>query len=207
MYKMKIQLIKDRYIPAFLDIAKVIANLSYAKKKKVGAVIVSNNRLLASGYNGTPTGSDNTCEDLVIEKKYRCSDVDCRNHREGIIKFTDADDIDSAVCTVCFNKIEVYTEERLVTRDSVIHAEENAILQCARYGISTDGTVMLVTDSPCEKCARLIAEAGITTVYYDKVHKEGVGLLKLLDYGLAVIPTSEEATEWSNKWRGGDFNV
>ena len=44
--------------------AKIYAELSYAKRKKVGAVIVRDDRILSIGYNGTPAGWDNCCEEL-----------------------------------------------------------------------------------------------------------------------------------------------
>lgn len=53
-------MIKDR---TFMDIARLIANESKAKKRQVGAIIVKDNNILAVGYNGTPSGHDNTCED------------------------------------------------------------------------------------------------------------------------------------------------
>jgi dCMP deaminase len=59
------QLIHNNYRlhEAMLDIAGVVAKLSYAKKAKVGAVIVRDGRILSTGYNGTPHGVDNNCED------------------------------------------------------------------------------------------------------------------------------------------------
>jgi len=53
-------MIKDR---TFMDIARLIAKESKAKKRQVGAIIVKNNSIIAVGYNGTPSGHDNTCED------------------------------------------------------------------------------------------------------------------------------------------------
>lgn len=47
----------------YFSIAEATANLSTAKKLKVGAVIVKDNRILSIGYNGTPSGWDNECED------------------------------------------------------------------------------------------------------------------------------------------------
>lgn len=48
----------------FMKVAQLTAELSYAKRKKVGAVLVKNNRIISIGYNGTPTGSiSNVCED------------------------------------------------------------------------------------------------------------------------------------------------
>ena len=47
----------------FSNICDNYANMSYAKRKKVGAVIVRDNTIISDGYNGTPAGYDNTCED------------------------------------------------------------------------------------------------------------------------------------------------
>jgi len=54
---------KDKFIQAHMKAAKVYADLSYAKRKKVGAVIVRDHRILSIGYNGTPAGWDNCCEE------------------------------------------------------------------------------------------------------------------------------------------------
>jgi dCMP deaminase len=48
-----------------LKIAKEISQLSRAHRSKVGSVIVRNNNILAYGFNGTPSGMDNCCEDLI----------------------------------------------------------------------------------------------------------------------------------------------
>ncbi len=49
-----------------------------------------------------------------------------------------------------------------------IHAEQNAILQAARMGMCTDGATMYVTILPCYTCAKMILNAGIVKVYYQK---------------------------------------
>lgn len=54
---------KFQYDSTYMQIAKQMASLSYAKRKKVGAIIVSKNgQLISQGFNGTPTGRDNCCE-------------------------------------------------------------------------------------------------------------------------------------------------
>jgi len=45
-----------------MSIADLTAKLSYAKRLNVGAVIVKGNKVLATGYNGMPTGWENICE-------------------------------------------------------------------------------------------------------------------------------------------------
>lgn len=57
----------DKWVNYFLEIAHATAKLSYAEKLKVGAVAVRNNRVISTGYNGTPPGADNTCEDFIIQ--------------------------------------------------------------------------------------------------------------------------------------------
>lgn len=52
-----------RYDKAYLGIAKQWGELSHCKRKKVGALIVKDRMIISDGYNGTPTGFDNYCED------------------------------------------------------------------------------------------------------------------------------------------------
>jgi dCMP deaminase len=47
-----------------------------------------------------------------------------------------------------------------------VHAEQNAILDCARRGIATEGAVIYCTHEPCEHCTRSLAQAGIKAVYF-----------------------------------------
>jgi len=52
-----------RYDNAYLKMAKEWAKLSHCSRKQVGALIVRDNMIISDGYNGTPTGFDNCCED------------------------------------------------------------------------------------------------------------------------------------------------
>ena len=52
-----------RYDKAYLKMAYEWANLSYCQRKKVGAIIVKNRMIISDGYNGTPSGFENNCED------------------------------------------------------------------------------------------------------------------------------------------------
>lgn len=52
-----------KYDKAYLRLAKEWSRLSYCKRKQVGALIVRDNMIISDGYNGTPTGFDNCCED------------------------------------------------------------------------------------------------------------------------------------------------
>jgi dCMP deaminase len=52
-----------RYDTAYLKMAKEWAKLSHCKRKQVGALIVKDRMIISDGYNGTPTGFENECED------------------------------------------------------------------------------------------------------------------------------------------------
>jgi len=60
---------KDKFIRAHMKVAKVYAGLSSARRRKVGAVAVKDGRILSIGYNGTPAGWDNECEESVLWHK------------------------------------------------------------------------------------------------------------------------------------------
>ena len=47
-----------------------------------------------------------------------------------------------------------------------IHAEMNALLQCAKQGVSTEGATIYVTHFPCLNCTKSIIQAGIKRIYY-----------------------------------------
>ena len=52
-----------KYDKAYLRMAKELAKLSYCERKQVGAIIVKDRMIISDGYNGTPTGFENFCED------------------------------------------------------------------------------------------------------------------------------------------------
>lgn len=61
---------QKRYDKTYLEIAKVISQLSHAKRKKVGCLIVKNSVIISDGFNGTPTGYENECEDCEGNTKW-----------------------------------------------------------------------------------------------------------------------------------------
>lgn len=61
---------KEKYDKAYLRIAKEWGQLSYCQRKKVGAIIVKNKMIISDGYNGTPSGFENCCEDEDNQTKW-----------------------------------------------------------------------------------------------------------------------------------------
>lgn len=115
----------------FMNIAQTVAERSTCLRRKVGAVLVKDKRILSTGYNGAPKGVPNCCD--VGE---------CMRTARGIESGTNLD-IDYAV-----------------------HAEQNAIIQCALHGVCTEGSTMYVTHQPCVECTRMIINASIAKVIY-----------------------------------------
>jgi len=74
---------------------------------------------------------------------------------------------------------ESYNGE-FITKNSVVHAEANAILFAARHGISTLGCTIYITLSPCMECAKMIIQSGIKRVVYKDDYRDlsGIEFLK-----------------------------
>lgn len=67
-----------------------------------------------------------------------------------------------------------------------VHAEANALIFAARYGVSTEGCELYVTDQPCLGCAKLIINAGAAHIYYDRPYRLSEGLDLLTRAGMKV---------------------
>ena len=57
---------KPKFIQAYMKTAFTFAELSTAEKMKVGSIVVKDNRIISIGYNGTPSGWSNDCEDRIV---------------------------------------------------------------------------------------------------------------------------------------------
>ena len=60
---------KDKFVDLYMKMAQDVSQLSYARRLKVGTVIVKDN-VVTFGYNGTPAGWDNNCEDELIDERW-----------------------------------------------------------------------------------------------------------------------------------------
>ena len=54
----------------YLRMARIWAENSYCKRRQVGAIVVKNQMIISDGYNGTPSGFDNVCEENDVTKPY-----------------------------------------------------------------------------------------------------------------------------------------
>ena len=66
-------------------------------------------------------------------------------------------------------------EHRSIVRDgheqATVHAEQNAICDCAKRGVSCDGAIAYITHYPCIICCRLLLASGITSIRYISDYK------------------------------------
>ena len=70
---------------------------------------------------------------------------------------------------------------------ATIHAEANAILQAAKNGVRIEGAELYTTASPCWGCFKLIANAGIKTVFYSEFYREKKSLAVARRLGIDLI--------------------
>lgn len=150
--------IKSKFKYRYMEIARIWAKNSYAKRKKVGAIIVKDGQIISDGYNGTPSGFENECE--TIEP--------C--------------DVTKENCTSLFGvqNCDLCPYHKVKTKPYVLHAEANAILKVACSNNSTEGATLFCTMSPCLECAKLIIQSKIAEVYYDELYRDDSGI-KLLE--------------------------
>lgn len=140
--------------------AKIWATNSFAKRNKVGALIVKDGMIISDGFNGTPSGFENECEEIVP----------CGN-----------------LCTNLFGQDCINCKEhKLKTKPYVLHAEANAILKVAKSTNSTDGATLYCTMSPCLECAKLIIQAGIKRLVYSDEYRDTSGLDLLKTAGIEI---------------------
>lgn len=74
----------------------------------------------------------------------------------------------------------------LVSKPTVIHAENAILVKCAREGISMLGSTVYTSLSPCEHCASMLASAGVTRIVYKDKYRNLKGLGVLEQCGICV---------------------
>ena len=113
----------------FIEILDVIKKRSGCLRRKVSALIVLNNRIIATGYNSAPIGVKD-CVNRGYCLREKAKQGECLEN--------------------CMS----------------VHAEMNAILQCSKYGISTEGATIYVNTFPCINCMKAILNSGIKEIVY-----------------------------------------
>lgn len=106
----------------YIDMALLVAKRATCPRRHVGAVMVKDQRLVASGYNGAVRGAPH------------CDEAGCLMVDGHCVR--------------------------------AVHAELNAIIQCAVEGVSSKGATVYTTDFPCVTCAKALVQAGVDRIIY-----------------------------------------
>jgi dCMP deaminase len=114
----------------FMAMAQLVATRSTCLRRQVGAVIIKDKQICATGYNGAPRGWKH------------CAETGCLRENLGVPS----------------------GERHEICR--AVHAEQNAIAQAARHGISINGAALYCTLAPCMTCLKLMENAGIVEVIF-----------------------------------------
>ena len=143
----------NKWDKRFMNVARLVSSWSSCIRsgRQVGAVIVRDNRLITTGYNGAPMRIKN-----CVERGECIRDIE---HIESGTKLE-----------VCY----------------AIHAEQNAILQAAKLGVSVDGAMMYCTHQPCSLCAKLIINSGIKRVVYGQGYPDKLAMELFKNAGIEV---------------------
>jgi deoxycytidylate deaminase len=186
--------------------AELWAEQSYCKRKKVGAVLSSEDgRILATGYNGTISGTPNNCEEYkpiedckseiivcpkcdgkgFIDEPYNALENKFNVENEGFLL-----DYNRKTCDVCKGKGKVCNE--LITNEFTLHAEQNIITYCAKNGIPMKNTILYVTLSPCKTCSKLIIQSGIIKVVFKELYRDKSGVDFLVRNGVDVYMMNDD---------------
>ena len=143
----------DKY---FMDIATLVASRSTCLRRKVGACVVRDRRILSTGYNGAPSGITH------------CEDIGCLRER-----------------------LKVPSGERHELCRG-LHAEQNAIIQAAKIGVSLENATIYITNHPCFICAKMIINSGIKKVVYRDGYPDKEAMQFLKESGIKVKKLKKE---------------
>lgn len=87
--------------------------------------------------------------------------------------------------------MEMIVDDKLVSRPEVVHAEIAALEAAAKNEVNIDGATMMLTMSPCIKCARAIAQSEIASVHYLYEWWDAAGLAILREHNIDVKKIEE----------------
>ncbi len=139
-----------------MEMTKLTATRSSCLRRHVGAVLVKDTRVIATGYNGAPAGVTH------------CEVTGCLRQ-----------------------KLNVPSGERHELCRG-LHAEQNAIIQAALYGVSTEGATIYCTTKPCSICTKMIINAKLSKIVYEEYYNDSLADELLKDTDIRVLQYQKE---------------
>lgn len=127
----------------FISIARTVAGRATCPRASVGAVVVRDQRILTTGYNGAPPGIAH------------CTELGCEMRDGHCVRTT--------------------------------HAEANAVVQGALYGVSLGGATVYCTHEPCLGCSKLLISAGVAHIVFENEYPDESARRLLAEAGVSVL--------------------
>ena len=146
----------EKWDKRFMELTELVGTWASCYRRKVGAIIVKDKRVLTTGYNGATAGISS-----CVERG------ECLREKMNIPSGTRAE--------TCY----------------AAHAEQNAIIQAARYGANIDGATLYCTHQPCVICAKMIINAGIKRVVYKEGYPDEFSIRLFEEAGTKIIKYEE----------------
>jgi dCMP deaminase len=135
----------------FMNIAELVAERSTCLRRHVGAVIVKDRKIMATGYNGAPRGITH------------CIDTGCLREQ-----------------------LKVPAGERHeICRGT--HAEQNAIIQAATFGVDISNAMIYTTHQPCFICTKMLINAKVSKIIYKEEYPDKLAIDMLNEAGIPFI--------------------
>lgn len=143
----------------FMAMARLANTRGTCFRRSVGAILVKDRHVLATGYNGNPKGLRH------------CDEIGCIRETSGV-----ASGERHELCTG-------------------LHAEQNAIIQAAKFGICIDGSTLYCTHSPCSICAKMLINAGIREIVYEAGYPDELALSILGETTIVVRKLGSDGSD------------
>ncbi|HGJ65707.1 TPA: cytidine deaminase [bacterium] len=140
----------------FMEITRLVSKRSTCLRRHVGAVIVRDKRILATGYNGAPKGLAH------------CLEIGCLREKMGVPS--------GQMHELCRG----------------LHAEQNAIIQAALFGVSIENSQIYTVTQPCVVCAKMIINAGIKRIIYDNPYPDELAEQMIKEAGIELVNIRSE---------------
>ena len=133
-----------------MTLANQVATRTTCIRRAVGCVLVRDKRIIATGYNGAPSGLRH------------CAEIGCMRQQLGVPS----------------------GQKHELCR--ALHAEQNALIQAARYGLSVEGATLYVNTQPCVLCAKMLINAGICEIVYANPYPDELAMSMLEEAGITL---------------------
>ena len=161
------------------ELCTVVAKKSQCLSRKIGAILVRDKAIVAQGYNGPPRGV-RTCDERWLVVHDNMKEVAMKNSikhpgNDGISSFENIDENSDFYKNHLEGKCPRYVPEMGFKSGEGLewcvagHAERNALINAARFGIATKGLTMYMDCGfPCTPCMVEIINAGIDEIVVTK---------------------------------------